>query len=314
MFIVLYGQDAYRLQRKLKEIIEQYKKTRKSGLSFIWLEQENPERSMWEDFCNAIQQISMFGEKKMIFLSEVFNDQEFKEKFLKNAKKFVSSEEIVVFCQKGEVPNRDKLLKFLRSKAKIQHFQFLAGEKLKSWLKREFVKLKAEIKPEALEKLIDFVGNDSWRFFSEAKKLADFKKGKIIEEKDINILVKPANEAGIFKTIDALAQKNKKQALLLVRRHLEKGDNPLYLLSMINFQFRNLLMVKDLIEKNEAQYAIPKITGLHPFVVRKSCQQAAKFTFQELKRIYSKIFQSDLNIKTGQMSAESALDLLIAGD
>ena len=94
---------------------------------------------------------------------------------------------------------------------------------------------------------------------------------------------------------------------------MEKGDNPLYLLSMINYQFKNLLIVKDLMGKQRPYYFIQKITRLHPFVVKKSYQQAGKFTFSELKKIYWKIFQADLDIKTGKINPETALDLLITG-
>jgi DNA polymerase III delta subunit len=52
---------------------------------------------------------------------------------------------------------------------------------------------------------------------------------------------------------------------------------------------------------------------MHPFVVKKSLQQASKFTLEELKKIYQKIFQVDLDIKTGRIEPEVALDLFIAG-
>jgi DNA polymerase-3 subunit delta len=147
---------------------------------------------------------------------------------------------------------------------------------------------------------------------NEIKKLVSFKSKRRIEAEDVELLVKPKIEADIFKTIDAIAQKNKKQALFLIHKHLEKGDSPLYLLSMINFQFRNLLMIKDLIEKNRPYYAILKTTKLHPFVVKKSWQLANKFTFQELKKIYQKIFQADLSIKTGKIEPKITLELLLA--
>ena len=71
-------------------------------------------------------------------------------------------------------------------------------------------------------------------------------------------------------------------------------------------------MVKDFIEKGMPYYSVLKATGLHPFVVRKSFQQADRFTFQELKKIHQKIFQADLDIKTGKNKPETVLDLLIA--
>ncbi len=81
---------------------------------------------------------------------------------------------------------------------------------------------------------------------------------------------------------------------------------------MINFQFRNLLIMKS--HKSNAYYlpTLPRKLGMHPYVIKKAAEQSKKFSFNELKKIYQKIFQFDLAIKTGKVDAQTALDLLIA--
>jgi len=154
-------------------------------------------------------------------------------------------------------------------------------------------------------------GNDLWRLSAEIRKLSAYKgKNKIIEKKDVELLVKPEFETAIFKTIDAIAAKDKKTALALLYGHLEKGDPPLYLLSMIIFQFRNLLLVKDL-EPKPLTEMTALLKPMHPFVVRKSSWLAKKFTMQELEKIYIKLFKIDLAVKTGKIKPELALELLI---
>ena len=100
--------------------------------------------------------------------------------------------------------------------------------------------------------------------------------------------------------------------MVLLHKHIANGDAPLYLLSMIAYQFRNLLSIKQLQDKNEPYAAIAKISGLHPFVVQKSYQLCSQFSIEQLKKIYQKIFQADFDIKTGNIEAETALDLLVA--
>jgi len=310
MFIFLYGQDIYRSRQKLKEIVDRYKKVQKSGLSLAYLDGENLK---FEDFKDTIQQVSMFDEKKLLILSGVSANQDFKEKFLKDSKELSKTKDTILFYEDNEISKKDKFLNFLKTKAKTQNFQLLQGEKLKSWIGQECLKFKTEISREATDKLIEFAGNDLWLLSNEIKKLIGYRGGERIDAKDVEMMVSSKVETAIFKTIDAISQKNKKQALLLIHQHLEKGDNPLYLLSMVNYQFKNLLMVKDLMEKQRPYYFILKTTRLHPFVAKKSYQQAGKFTFLELKKIYRKIFQADLDIKTGKINPETALDLLIAG-
>lgn len=309
MIIFIYGQDTYRSRRKLNEIIEHHKKIHKSGLNLKYL---NLNEKSFEDFKDEFQSISMFAEKKLIIFEEAFTNQNFKENFLKNSKKFVDSKDIVLFYETKETPRSDPLFKFLKKYTKSQEFEFLEGENLKNWAKKEIENYKVKIHLIALEKLIDYVGNDLWQMANEIRKLVSYKENKKIEVKDIELLVKPKIEPEIFKTIDAIASKNKKQALELIHKHLEKGDNPLYLLSMINFQFRNLLTIRDLIEKNKSPYALLEEAKLHPYVIKKSYSQAQKFKIDELKKIYQKIFQVDLAIKTGKVEPEVALDIFIA--
>lgn len=58
-------------------------------------------------------------------------------------------------------------------------------------------------------------------------------------------------------------------------------------------------------------YALAGKIGMHPFVFQKTMQQVNLFTFEELNKIYRKIFQVDLEIKTGKVEPTAALDLLI---
>lgn len=309
MVILLYGEDSYRSRQKLNEIIEHYKSIHKSGINLKYFEGKDLN---FEDLKEEFRQTSMFDEKKLLVVNDVFSNGDFKEKFLKNQKEILDSKEVILFYEEG-TPKEEQFLKFLKLKADCQEFKPLKRESLKIWLKKEFAVYQTDISPEARELLIDFVGDDIWQLSNEIKKLINFKSKKRIMPEDVELLVKPKIENDIFKTVDAMAQRNKKQAIFLIHKHLETGDSPHYLLSMINFQFRNLLIIKDLIEKNQPYYAILKISKLHPFVVKKSYQEANKFTFPELKKIYQKIFQVDLAIKTGRVSPEAALDLFLAG-
>ena len=313
MIFFLYGQDIYRSHQKLNEIIESYRKVHKSGLNLRFIEGENLN---FEDIKNETQTISMFDEKKLIIFKNALSVLKDHDNALNFFKKLNDSKDIIVVYEEKEADKRLSLVKFLGKEGRVQEFEPLEGQKLRNWAKNQIESCGGNIDSSALETLINYVGSDLWWMKNEIEKLVNYRSGKKIEAADIDLLVKPKIEPEIFKTIDAIAfNKNlwigKKQALKLLHEHLEKGDHPLYLLSMINYQFRNLLIIKDLIEKNLPYYSILKTTKMHPFVVRKTYEQANKFTFQELKKIYQKIFQIDLSIKTGKINPTAALDFLI---
>ncbi|MFH1423617.1 MAG: DNA polymerase III subunit delta [Candidatus Nealsonbacteria bacterium] len=305
MIIFLYGEDTYRSRKKLEEIVAHYKEIHKSGLNLRYLDGKNID---FQDIKSELQTVSMFKEKKLLILMGVFSNQGLKDGFLKDSKRFVDSDNVILFYEEKGGLTRDPLFTFLKKQAQSQEFELLSGLKVKNWLKAEFERLKTRIDPMALELMVNFAGNDLWQLANDVQKLVAYKGGREIAVKDVRLFVKPKVETDIFKTIDAISLKNKKQAFSLLHKHLERGDNPSYLLSMINFQFRNILGVKDLAERGEPLSR----SGLKPFLARKSSEQAKKFTYDELKKIYQKIFQVDYSIKTGKLDPQVALDLLIA--
>ena len=195
MLIFLYGKDNYRAREKLREIIEHYKKVHKTGLNFKLFEgKEFP----FEDFENESKTSSMFKEKKLTILKNIFSDKKNQEKFIEILKGLKQADDIILIFEEGKPDSRTLLYKFLKKHSKSQEFEPLGGATLEKWLKDQFVKLGADITQEALGKLILSVGNDSWQLSNEVKKLASFKRKGKVEAKDVDLLVKPRIESDIF--------------------------------------------------------------------------------------------------------------------
>ena len=308
MIYFLYGPDSYRSQKKLNAIINGYKKLHESGLDLKVFEGNG---FSFNDFKTDTEQVSMFREKKLIVLRDVFSNKEFKEKFLEKKEEFLKTDNIIVFHQGEDFSKKESLYKFLRKKTKRQDFQEFVSFKeanLRKWIKIKIHTLQGSINDRALNELVVFVGNDLWRMENEIYKLVNFKDGKEITIEDVHFLVRPKIETDIFKTIEAIAFKNKKKALELFQVHLNEGAKVPYLLSMIAYQFRVLLIIKDLIERG---LSISQNSNLHPFVIRKTRPLVDRFTFLELKEIYQKILKIDTDIKVGRIEPRTAIDLLI---
>ncbi|OGZ78966.1 MAG: DNA polymerase III subunit delta [Candidatus Staskawiczbacteria bacterium RIFOXYD2_FULL_37_9] len=308
MIIFLYGEDSYRSKRKLEEIILGYKKVHKSGLNLIYI---NAKEASFKDFYSNFRVSSMFAEKKLIVLNNVFSNVKFQEEFLENIKGLENLKDIIVIYEDCPADQRAKFFKTLLKCATCQEFGCLKPANLKKWIVAEFSKTETKIDSFAMDLLANCVKTDLWRMANEINKLANYRAGGAVKKEDVEQLVAPGIENDIFKTIDALASKNKKLALSLLHEHLDGGDNTLYLLSMIAYQFKNLLIIKELIDKKNQYQIIVKKSGLHPFVAQKTYSLCGQFSMPELKKIYRKIFQIDLDIKTGKVEPETALDLFV---
>ena len=223
----------------------------------------------------------------------------------------LSSDAVFIFYEDKDIPKNSLLFKKLRKDSLVFEFHSLRGRELDVWAINEFKKYNKEITKDALLCLVNYVGSDLWRLSNEIKKLSIYKAQEpVINKEDVELLVKEKVENDIFRTIDAMASQNKKLALSLISRHLANGDSPLYLLSMIIYQFRNLLAVKEMSQKPVSSVGTT-LNYLHPFVVRKTYWQAKKFSLEQLKRIYDKIFKIDLFIKTGKLEPHEGLELLL---
>jgi DNA polymerase-3 subunit delta len=298
MIILLYGEDTYREKEKLMEIMEEHRQKHKSGLNLRYLEGKGVSL---DDLRNEILGISMFKEKKLVVVLNPLSNAKLKEDLLEKGEAFVSSDNVLLLVEQAKILKKDKLLTFLEKNGKTQEFELLTGVKLKNWVKKEIEENGGKIEETGIEKLIEYVGSDLWRMENEIGKLVNYSKD--ISEKNIDLLVRPNYETNIFNTIDAIAIKDKKKAINLIKSHIEKGEAAIYILAMIASQIRNILSVKN---GGAGQL------GMHPFVFRKTTYQAKNFDLEELKNIYARITQLDSEIKVGKIDQGIALDVLIS--
>ncbi|MDD5146635.1 MAG: DNA polymerase III subunit delta [Candidatus Pacebacteria bacterium] len=328
MIYFLYGADTYRLQQKVKEIKERFLEVNKQSASWDVVDAgQTSFRDFWDLFC----QRSIFVNKKLIILENLLQALDFSTQFLSKMKNMVSSHNVVVVIGREDIPVKgiskkkglknapnSKLLTVLLEQSKAQGFEVLSGVKLRNWVIKEFNNYGKKISNLALDKLVRLVGKDTWRLSQEINKLANYQKAAEVSAKDIGLLVRGQALSEIFATLDTLAKRDIKGALSLIDQHLQEGDDPIYLISMLAFQFRNLLLLKVVTEEDRAANTyrssgqIAKKLEIHPFVVQKAMQLARYFTIEELKKIYQNIFEAELAVKTGQLAPSDNLRLLVS--
>ena len=120
MIILLHGLDTYRSKQKLKEIVGEYKKRHQSGLNFIKIDFKEKDFS---DFKQTVETVSMFDEKKLIIVEEIFQQSEYLQEelldYLKK-RKISSDKDLIVVFWAEKIDLKDKLFQFLKKKAKVQ--------------------------------------------------------------------------------------------------------------------------------------------------------------------------------------------------
>jgi DNA polymerase III delta subunit len=167
---------------------------------------------------------------------------------------------------------------------------------------------------DAQKELLKRVGSDLFRLRNELEKLSSFKGGeeREISWEDVNNLVKMEISNNIFEAVEALAIGSRVRALEALRKNFLEGENPIYIFSMYIYQFRNILIAKDFLEKGRLG-EIGRVLRVPPYALEKIKREAQRFSRKNLLKIFEKFQSLDLSLKTGKIEGEEALEVLVIG-
>ncbi len=194
----------------------------------------------------------------------------------------------------------------------VRAFPIPTGPELNDWIRRRAQGKGVSIAPNATALLAAYVGSDTRQLEQELEKLSLYVgEGATISRADVEQLVTSLQEADIFHMVDALGGRDRRRALRILHQFLDEGKHPLYLLTMITRQFRLLLQARELDAQGASPAEMAQQMQVHPFVAKKTLQQALNFRPGDLRAILGQLLDIDVSIKTGQMEGPLALDLFV---
>jgi len=316
MIYFIHGEDEFLAKEKLAFFRNgSIKKYGDFNVSFF-----SNENLVIDSIIKDIVSLPFLGEKRVIILEEVITSlkKDDRKKVMEAALDSPDSTVVIFFENKNVLDKKTKtkdiedFLSKIESK-NIFHYQYMDLIQLNRWIYTKLQSLGFAIDPKAINGLVALVGNDTRQINNELKKLASYKfKEKSISAEDVIKLVKANVDTSIFSLTDALAKKDLKTAQKILRNIIESGEETYGMLSMIAFQFRNLIFIKTAEAEHISTQRLLAETKMNPYVHKKTSQQVRGFTLEKLKEIYHLISDTDLAIKTGEKDPETALDLLIA--
>ena len=213
----------------------------------------------------------------------------------------------------GRLGRNNPLFRALSARAEVKTFPLLRNTELRKWIQRRVIEEGGSISPGAVDLLVKLVGSNLWIMKSEINKLVLFTSGRRIEEEDVKRVVSYAHQANVFAMVDAILEFKAGIAEQSLHQLLEGGAAPAYLLVMLLRQLRMIVRVKELRGQGKPEVEIQNKLGLtSEFALRKTLEQASRYSWERLKEVYHKLLETDLSIKTGKYGGELALDILIA--
>lgn len=318
MLIFLHGPDTFRSRQQLKKMIEKFKQDRDpQGYNVAVLDCQKEEGGkVMEQILSA----PFMSEKRMVVLENFLSATgkgDTQEEILKRAEEKKLPESTVLLFWESELKPKTNVSKKLfekLSKEKFsQQFDALTGFKLQAWIEAEFKTRGGKISGQALQYLTNNIGSDMWRLDSLIEQLVAYKAGVEIGLADVQLFLDEKTDDSIFNLVDAIVGGQAKKAFEMIREQYRLGEDAQYVFAMLLRQFRILLEIRDLYERedNLPSDTIAKKLGLHPFVVKKSLPFVKRYPMEKLKSIYQSLLDFDIKTKTGQGGPELLLDVLV---
>jgi DNA polymerase III subunit delta len=218
----------------------------------------------------------------------------------------------LVFVERGSVSERNPILRALREcKAEVREFAPPKDAALTAWIQKQVSAAGGRISPRAAETLAAFVGGNLRQLSQEIDKLTTYAGQRTIEEGDVQRLVADAREIKVWTLTDALASHNRDQAIGVLQRLLEDGEQPPVLMAIVARQLRTLIQVKELGDEHLSADAIAGQMKMHPYTAQKAIASARRMSYQQIEANYRRLLQADLEVKTGRLEPGLALELLV---
>jgi DNA polymerase III subunit delta len=226
---------------------------------------------------------------------------------------FKLSPSTVLVLVEEEIKDSNPLLKMISPKAKIKNFPLLETPELRQWVTNHIVAEDSKISTPALNLLVRLIGSNLWAMSTELNKLATYAYGRQIEEKDVKALVSYTQQSSVFNLVDAIMEFKANEAESILQQLMDKGATASYLLAMFYRQMRLIVRVRDLKRQGIKEMDIRQRLGVaSEYVVKKTLEQAARYSMPRIKQVYQQLLDTDIAIKTGKYTEELALNILVA--
>ncbi len=317
MNIYLYGTDTFRSRQQLKKMIEKFKADRDpQGLNVTSLDCQS---ATGPDVMGQLLAIPFLAEKRLVVLENLLSATGKKDVQTSVNERLegenIPDTTVVIFWEGKNKPKTDvakKMHKLLAKEKFAQEFSELAGIHLNQWVIGEVISRGGKVSRQAVQYIVKHVGSDMWRLHSLIDQLISYTDDEI-GIKEVGLFLEETSDDNIFNLIDAIVAGQSKKVYHMIRQQYALGEDAQYIHSMLVRQFRILLQLRDLYERDDAMRSdeFAKKLNLHPFVVKKSFPFVKKYNGETLKKIFKKLRDIDIKTKTGQGGQQVLIDIFV---
>lgn len=193
-----------------------------------------------------------------------------------------------------------RLAKMLDGSATIA-CKTLSTQRLPAWcITRAAKEYHKTLAPQAARLLVDLIGAEMGQLDQELAKLASYVgDADKIEINAVDQLVGNSRDENTFKIFDAIGSGKTGEALTILARLFDQGEDPMRMLGAFSMQLRRLAQAAALSGQGVSLTQALEQVGVPPFAIRGCEQQLRHLGRCRAEKLYDWLLETDLGLKGG---------------
>ena len=306
MIYLLYGTEDFLIKKELSNL---KKNIDQNDIVYFDLDEDS-----LKNIVDSANTMSLFSNKRMIIVdnSNIFSGNGKKRDDVKYLEEYINNPNdntILIFVLNNDsLDNRKKIVSLIKEKGKV--IEFNDNYDIYKIVKEMFDNYNISFSDVRL--LVNRVGSNLNILNNEIEKIKTYKDSDLnITSDDIYNLTTKTIDTDIFNLIDNIILNNKKEAIESYYEMIKLGEEPIKIIVLLSNQFRLMYQVKLLSSNRYGIFDMIKILNQKKYPIEKALEKSRKYDKSIiLKKLYE-LAELDINIKSGKIDKDIALELFI---
>jgi DNA polymerase-3 subunit delta len=261
------------------------------------------------DALAIVEQLPMMSTRRVVRIKNFGKLPEAEENLLLEYLERPVETSVVMFIG-DDIDKRKKLAKTLMSRAAFE-FQPLKGPELQSWVRSHLKRIKANIEPRAMQRILEVVRSDLHTLTNELNKLAAALPSGVITVGLVDELVGRSREHMNWELTDHILAGNRKAALRTLKDLLDDQVEPVMLIGLMGGTYRRMALAKELLSQGAAPGQIFSEVRMPSFKQGAYLSMLGRVESKTLARGLQRIAEADLAIKTSKATPRMQVEMLV---
>lgn len=301
------------IKNRMNRIIQSYTKLEKTIIKYDM--ETTALSTVLEDAITIplLEDIKIIILKNPIFLTKASEASKNDVKaFIKYLKSPNDTTVLMIDATNLAIHQANEIYKVLKNVARIIDYPDPEEIEIKGWIVRSFDTNGIDIKDDALNLLLEYIGDDQPRLAGEIEKLVSYVgKNGTIRSSDIRLLVPKNVNNEIYQLIKAIIDQDLSQIHSIYDNLITHTKDSMTIISLISNKFKELLSTYRLLKFGYSQSDVAKFynvsTGKAYYIV----QEAKAFKISDLEYYIDKLAELDFQIKSGKIDKTVGLELFL---